>query len=71
MASCTSLLWGNEIIVYHLAIFLSFSLALHDYIINSITIREYNFSMETILAKDFAQALVHTVQNTLALGTCT
>ena len=53
----------------NLAIFLSSFLALHDYIINSSTIREYNFAMETILVKGFAQALVHTVHSTRAFGT--
>ena len=54
-----------------MAKFLSFFLALNDYIINSSTIREYNFVIETILVKSFAQAHVHTVHSTHAFSKCT
>ena len=61
-----------------MAKFLSFFLALNDYIINSSTIkiwnpyfREYNFVMEAILVKSFAQAHVHTVHSTRAFSKCT
>ena len=44
---------------------------MHDYIINSSTIRECNFAMGTIiLGKGLVQALVHTVHSTRAFCTC-
>ena len=44
---------------------------MHDYIIDTSTIRECNFAMGTIiLGKGLAQALVHTVHSTRAFGTC-